>query len=135
MKTDDIKELIELLKESDLSKLSYKKGDFEVHLERSFSSSAPVQTPPPVASSPAAPSESGKFVTSPMVGTFYAASAPDQPPFVKVGDVIQKGQIVCIIEAMKVMNEVKANESGKIVEVLVQNGQAVEFSERLFKVE
>lgn len=79
-------------------------------------------------------SDSGVFVTSPMVGTFYTASAPDAPPLVKVGDTIHKDTVVCIIEAMKVMNEVKAGVSGTVTEVLVENGHPVEFGTKLFSI-
>jgi acetyl-CoA carboxylase biotin carboxyl carrier protein len=74
------------------------------------------------------------YVTSPMVGTFYGAPSPDDPTFVKVGDRIEKNSVVCIIEAMKVMNEIKANVSGVIAEVLVESGQPVEFGTKLFRI-
>lgn len=74
------------------------------------------------------------YVNSPMVGTFYAAPSPDAPPFVKVGDKIEKHTVVCVIEAMKVMNEVKAGVSGTITEVLIENGHPVEFGSKLFKI-
>ena len=77
----------------------------------------------------------GRFIKAPIVGTFYQSSAPDKPPFVKVGDTIAKGDVVCIIEAMKFMNEVNSEESGKIAEVLVNDGDFVEFGQPLFRVE
>lgn len=80
---------------------------------------------------PAAPS---KFITSPMVGTFYLASSPEMPPFTKVGEKVEKDSVICIIEAMKVMNEVKAGVSGVVVEVLVENGQPIEFGTKLFRI-
>lgn len=76
----------------------------------------------------------GVFITSPMVGTFYAAPSPEDPSFVKVGDQVDKGTVVCIIEAMKVMNEIKANVTGVIAEVLVESGHPVEFGTKLFRV-
>lgn len=76
----------------------------------------------------------GVFVTSPMVGTFYSTPSPEDPPFVKVGDKIEKSQVVCIIEAMKVMNEIKAGVSGTVLEILVENGQAVEFGTKIYKI-
>ncbi len=79
--------------------------------------------------------QTGVFVTSPMVGTFYASPSPDDPPFVKVGDVVSEGTIVCIIEAMKVMNEVKAGINGKIAEVLLRSGDPVEFGTRMFRID
>lgn len=77
----------------------------------------------------------GRFIKAPIVGTFYQSSAPDKPPFVKVGDTIAEGDVVCIIEAMKFMNEVNSEESGKITEVLVNDGDFVEFGQPLFRVE
>lgn len=76
----------------------------------------------------------GVFVTSPMVGTFYSAPSPEDPSFVKVGDKIDKSQVVCIIEAMKVMNEIKAGVSGTVLEILVENGQPVEFGTKIYKI-
>lgn len=78
--------------------------------------------------------EGTTFITSPMVGTFYSSSSPDAPAFVKVGDIVNKDAVVCIIEAMKVMNEIKASSSGSIVEVLVSNGDPVEFGTKLFRI-
>lgn len=80
-------------------------------------------------------SEDDKLVTAPIVGTYYQSQAPDKPPFVKVGDTVAKGDVVCIIEAMKFMNEVVSEVSGKIVEVLVEDGEFVEFGQPLFKVQ
>ena len=74
------------------------------------------------------------YITSPMVGTFYSAPSPEDPTFVKVGDKIEKNQVVCVIEAMKVMNEIKANVTGALVEVLVESGQPVEFGTKLFRI-
>ena len=74
------------------------------------------------------------YVTSPMVGTFYTSPSPEDPPFVKVGDKIDKNTVVCIIEAMKVMNEIKANVTGTVAEVLVETGQPVEFGSKLFRI-
>jgi acetyl-CoA carboxylase biotin carboxyl carrier protein len=82
----------------------------------------------------AADEDRATYVVSPMVGTFYTASSPDAPPFVKVGDAIGKDTIVCIIEAMKVFNEIPAECTGKIVACLVENGAAVEYGQKLFKV-
>jgi acetyl-CoA carboxylase biotin carboxyl carrier protein len=90
--------------------------------------SAPHQAPS------AAQEETGKFITAPMVGTFYAQPSPDKPAFVKVGDKVDAGTVVCIIEAMKVMNEVKAGVSGTVTEVLISAGQPVEFGTKLFKI-
>ncbi len=78
--------------------------------------------------------EASSYITSPMVGTFYSAGSPEDPPFLKVGDKVEKNSVVCIIEAMKVMNEVKAGLAGTVVEVLVENGSPVEFGTKLFRI-
>ncbi|WP_437820862.1 acetyl-CoA carboxylase biotin carboxyl carrier protein [Sorangium sp. So ce1078] len=94
---------------------------------------APAAAPAPAA--PAAASDEGtSYVTSPFVGTFYRSPSPDAPPFVEVGSAIRVGQALCIIEAMKLMNEIEADSPGTIVEILVDNGKPVEFGQRLFKV-
>ncbi|WP_437581351.1 acetyl-CoA carboxylase biotin carboxyl carrier protein [Sorangium sp. So ce887] len=94
---------------------------------------APAAALPPA--SPAAASDEGiSYVTSPFVGTFYRSPSPDAPPFVDVGSAIRVGQALCIIEAMKLMNEIEADSPGTIVEILVDNGKPVEFGQRLFKV-
>lgn len=87
-----------------------------------------------ISNEPIKESVPSSFVTSPMVGTFYIAPSPDDPPFIKVGDKIDKNTIVCIIEAMKVMNEIKANVTGIVAEMLVKTGQPVEFGSKLFRI-
>ena len=89
------------------------------------------------AAAPAAPvvEKKGQVLTSPFVGTFYRTPAPDQPPFVEVGQIIKKGQTLCIVEAMKLMNEIEAESAGKVAEILVENGQPVEFGQPLFRIE
>jgi len=87
---------------------------------------------PAAAEKPAAP---GVIVTSPFVGTFYRAPSPDAPPFVEVGQSVRKGQTLCIVEAMKLMNEIEAEVAGKVAEIFVENGQPVEFGEPLFRIE
>jgi acetyl-CoA carboxylase biotin carboxyl carrier protein len=96
-----------------------------------------VSAPAPAAPAPAAPAaqKPGHLVTSPFVGTFYRTPAPDQPAFVEVGTVVKKGQVLCIIEAMKLMNEIEADAAGKVAEILVENGQPVEFGQALFRIE
>jgi acetyl-CoA carboxylase biotin carboxyl carrier protein len=97
---------------------------------------APVSTPSPTAPEPALESTEGLHVMkSPIVGTFYAAPAPNAPPFVKVGDTVQVGQVLCIIEAMKLMNELEAEVAGEVVRVYVENGQPVEYGQSLFAIE
>ncbi len=97
---------------------------------------APAPAPVAAATGPArpAPEEGIHYVTSPIVGTFYRAPNPDAEPFIKVGDGVEKGKVICIVEAMKLMNEIECDVSGTIVEVFPQNGQPVEYGERLFAV-
>jgi acetyl-CoA carboxylase biotin carboxyl carrier protein len=97
-------------------------------------SPAPEATAPGAAAAPGSGNK-GNVVASPFVGTFYRTPAPDQPSFVEVGSVVKKGQVLCIIEAMKLMNEIEADEPGKITEILVENGQPVEFGQPLFRFE
>jgi acetyl-CoA carboxylase biotin carboxyl carrier protein len=98
-------------------------------------SAAPAAGAAVPAAAPAAKAESGNTLSSPMVGTFYRASSPDSKPFIEEGDSIKVGQVYCIIEAMKLMNEVKSEVAGKVTKILVQNGQAVEFNQPLIVVE
>jgi acetyl-CoA carboxylase biotin carboxyl carrier protein len=95
---------------------------------------APSAATPAAAAAPAAISEELHTIKSPIVGTFYGAPSPGAPPFVKVGDTIQVGQVVCIIEAMKLMNEIEADVSGELVRVLIENGQPVEYGQGLFAI-
>ncbi|MBS1148316.1 MAG: acetyl-CoA carboxylase biotin carboxyl carrier protein subunit [Myxococcaceae bacterium] len=102
------------------------------HLEKPRPS-APMR---PTAAAPEAPVEKkGHLITSPFVGTFYRTPAPDQPSFVDVGTVVKKGQVLCIVEAMKLMNEIESEVAGKVVEILAQNAQPVEFGQPLFRIE
>ena len=113
-------------------------GDKEIVIkkEQATVAQAPVAVASaPVAAAPAPKADNRKAITSPMVGTFYAASSPTASPYVEVGNVISEGQVVCIIEAMKLMNEIEADISGKIVEICVQNGDTVEFGQTLMYVE
>ena len=101
-------------------------------------SAAPVAEAAPVAAEPAAAAPAAKTgveVTAPIVGTFYEAPAPDASPFVKVGDTVEVGQVLCIIEAMKLMNEIEAETKGVIAEVLINNGEPVEYGQALFRIE
>jgi acetyl-CoA carboxylase biotin carboxyl carrier protein len=95
---------------------------------------APAPGPPAPAGAPA-PQKPGHFVTSPFVGTFYRSPAPDQPAFVEVGSIVNKGQVLCIVEAMKLMNEIESEVQGRVAEILVENGQPVEFGQALFRIE
>ena len=138
-----IRRLVELMQENDLSELDIQQGDMRIQLKRGGRPTAavvaPVVSPIPAVSSPVAPADPGEvkniqYVKSPMVGTFYSAPNPDASPFVKVGDAVSPEKTVCLIEAMKVYNEIQAECSGKVVAVLVKNGESVEFGKPLFKV-
>lgn len=146
MDLKEIKQLIAVLEESQLKKLVLKRGDVELHLEKEGEPSPVVyQTvkSPPSSIPESAPEKgvhkpaeavAGKYVSSPMVGTYYASPGPNLTSFVKVGDAVREHTVVCIIEAMKVMNEVKAGISGTIAEILVENGQPVEFGTKLLRI-
>ncbi len=137
-----IKSLVELMNENALSEVELEEEGMKVRL-RKFGAGPPVApvspqgTPAPAAApakpDPVAPPK-GPVIPSPMVGTFYRAAAPEAKPFVDVGAAVGKDTVVCIIEAMKVMNEIKAECQGTIEEILVQNGQAVEFGQPLFRL-
>jgi acetyl-CoA carboxylase biotin carboxyl carrier protein len=131
--------------ENDLVEVEIADGDSKIHLKRPGHSqpqfAAPMHYAPamPAAAAAAAPSAAPVAdnlvdIPSPIVGTFYAAPSPDSPPFAKAGDRVNPETVVCIIEAMKVMNEIKAEKSGVIEKVMVTNGQAVEFGQALFKI-
>ena len=145
-----VKQLVELMRVNDLTDLEIRQGECQITLRRGSHAAmmpgmppqipmqvTPVFSPPVIATStPAVPEESANItvIKSPMVGTFYAASSPDAPPFAKVGDTVTPEKTVCLIEAMKVYNEIQAECSGKIVAVLVKNGETVEFGKPLFRV-
>ena len=145
-----LKLLIRLMKENELSELDIRDKDQQVSLKRGgaqplpavhhVAAAQPVHAAPPpaagVAPSAAPADETAGLtkITSPMVGTFYAASSPDAEPFARVGSHIGHDSVICVIEAMKVFNEIKAETAGTIIKVLVSNGQAVEFGQPLFLV-
>ncbi|MCR4942733.1 MAG: acetyl-CoA carboxylase biotin carboxyl carrier protein [Campylobacter sp.] len=144
MKKEDIKELIELFEKKDINRIRIKEGEFELELEKYQEESAPVptSTPTPVTPQPLniqvvnEKSNSGiNTLNSPMVGTFYVAPSPGATPFVKIGQKVRKGDIIGIVEAMKIMNEIEAEYDCQIVESLVADGQPVEFGMPLFGVE
>jgi acetyl-CoA carboxylase biotin carboxyl carrier protein len=145
-----IRRLVELMKEHDLSEIDLREGATRIQLRRGsepIMAAAPVRPVAPVAAAPAppaAPTEAAvpkaedantATIKSPIVGTFYSAPNPDSPPFVKVGDHVGPDTTVCIVEAMKVFNQIPAEVSGKIMSMLVENGQPVEFGQPLFKVD
>ncbi len=145
-----VKKLIELLEESGIAEIEINEGEESVRISRySTHAPAPVQqfaapmvaapAPAPVVAA-AAPPESeaaiiGHTVNSPMVGTFYTASAPGVPDFVKVGDTVKEGDTVCIIEAMKILNQIESDKSGVVKAILVKNAQPVEFGQPLVVIE
>jgi acetyl-CoA carboxylase biotin carboxyl carrier protein len=143
-----LKKLIDLVEESGISELELTEDGEKVRISRNFTSSAPVQQYAPVqysapqfAAPAAAPAvaaaeapavEEGHAVKSPMVGTFYRSPSPDAKAFVEVGDTVAVGDTLCIIEAMKLLNEIEADKAGVIKKILVDNGQAIEYGEPLF---
>jgi len=137
MKEDNIRKYAELMKELSLTGMEITEDGTTVRLERMPVPEA-VRTvsvaAEPVAEAPKAQPQSGAAVTSPMVGIFYAAPAENAEPYVKVGDSVKKGDVLCIIEAMKLMNEITADSDGVISEVCVKNGQVVDFGTVLFRI-
>ncbi|HHQ4735475.1 acetyl-CoA carboxylase biotin carboxyl carrier protein [Aeromonas veronii] len=147
-----IKKLIELVEESGIAELEISEGEESVRISRNFSGqvttampqmmmqqAAPVAAPTaaaPVAAAPAADAApSGHLMRSPMVGSFYRSSSPDAKPFAEVGQQVNVGDTLCIVEAMKMMNQIESDKAGVIKAILVENGQAVEFDEPLFIIE
>ena len=137
-----IKKLIEMLQESDLNEIEVKEGEESVRINRKKGDiEIPQQTVAPrvqskeIVENVDEPEENLSFIQSPMVGTFYRSPAPGKPPFVEIGQRVKKGDTVCIIEAMKMMNQVKSEFDGKIVDIKVENGQPVEFNESLVSIE
>ncbi|WP_041963190.1 acetyl-CoA carboxylase biotin carboxyl carrier protein [Sulfurospirillum cavolei] len=158
MDKNEIRELMRIFDKSDITKLKIKEGDFSIELQKGFESNVsyasapapmmpmpatmPQVAPVAAASAPAMGGEasinaapSGLTIKSPMVGTFYKSPSPGAAPFAKIGDVIRKGQPIAIIEAMKIMNELEAEFDCKILDILVEDGQPVEFDMPIFLVE
>jgi len=142
-----IRRLVEMMKEHDLAEIDLRQGETRVQLRRGGSSVAvsppasaattasPTMAPPEKPAAKADDSEHFVEIKSPMVGTFYTSADPESPPFVKVGDHVGPETTVCIVEAMKVFNQIPAEVSGKIVSVLVENAEPIEFGQSLFKVD
>lgn len=141
-----IKTLIELINSSDIAEIEIKEGEESVRISRSSSVPAPVYNAPPTVSAPApaisaatateeVPAMTGEIIESPMVGTFYRASSPTSKPFVEIGQKVSTGDTLCIIEAMKMLNQIESDKSGTVTQVLVENGQPIEFGQPLFVVE
>ena len=137
MNEEDIRKYAVLMQELGLTGLEVTENDRVVRLERTPAAAAAPQ-PPEVVQVPAAPAapaaEPGVDVCSPMVGVFYAAPAENAEPFVKVGNRVKKGQTLCIVEAMKLMNEIMAEQDGEILEICLENGQVVDYGCRLFRM-
>ena len=141
-----IRRLVQLMQEYDLAEIDLRQGETRIQLRRGgVPPAAPARRAGSAAPAPAEPAKTAPastpgeehvvVVRSPMVGTFYAAPDPESPPFVKVGDPVGPETTVCIVEAMKVFNEIPAEVSGKIVAVLVENGEPIEFGQPMFKVD
>ena len=145
-----LKTLIDLVSESNISELEIAEADGKVRIVKSSAQGAPATAPAassaplvvaapveraPVEPAAAPPAPTGNIVKSPMVGTFYRSASPGSDPFIEVGSVVKVGDPVCIIEAMKIMNEIEADAAGTIREILCENGQAVEFGQPLFVIE
>jgi acetyl-CoA carboxylase biotin carboxyl carrier protein len=149
-----IRRLVELMKEHDLTQIDLRQGTTRVQIQRgnavevtqavatpvmmpaaSVAAGAPAKPAAPATAAPPAEDEKTALIRSPMVGTFYSAPDPDSPAYVKVGDHVGPETTVCIVEAMKVFNEIPAEVSGKVVAVLVENGEPVEFGQPMFKVD
>ncbi len=158
-----IKNLLNMIAESEVSEVSIEEGDFKIKVKKQAEAPAfPVPVPPVFApaaypapmevtlpkapaaaqpapetsaAAPASSSSNGTIIKSPIVGTFYKAPSPDSPSFVEPGKVVSKGDTLCIIEAMKIMNEIESEFSGKIIRVIAENGQPVEFDQPLFEIE
>ncbi|MBP5191020.1 MAG: acetyl-CoA carboxylase biotin carboxyl carrier protein [Opitutales bacterium] len=145
MNHSEIQKMVQLMEKSSLSELSVKEKDFEITLKKGGSSPTVLSVPsvaPSVAadqtsSTPLAKEEAKDIfvIKAPMIGSFYASSSPESEPYVQEGSVVRPDSVVCILEAMKVMNEIRAECSGKIIEVLVKNGAPVEYGQPLFTVQ
>lgn len=159
MKAKELQELLDFIAKSGLNKVNIETEEFKISVQREPSTkqvvsmsaapmaapapqpvAAPAASPAPAPSAPAAPAEAASSAShtalkSPMIGTFYRSSGPDAPVFVQVGDMVEKGQVICIIEAMKLFNEIEAEQSGRIVKVLVENATPVEYDQPLFLIE
>ena len=141
-----VKKLIEMLESSELEEIEIHEGEESVRLVKNKTETVVthqvqpnqldkvVESPEQQKSDPLIENSEGEVITSPMVGTFYAAASPGAKPFISIGDEIQEGDVVCIVEAMKMMNEIKSDYSGKVVSVLAENSEPVEFGQALFVI-
>ena len=144
-----VKKLIEMLENSNLEEIEIQEGEESVRLVKSNGKISNISSAQSIAvpqTSTVAPeeenqseevnleSEEGNFITSPMVGTFYASASPGAKPFINVGDIVAEGDVVCIVEAMKMMNEIKSEFSGKVISIKVENSEPVEYGQALFEI-
>jgi acetyl-CoA carboxylase biotin carboxyl carrier protein len=140
---EELRAYYELMRERDLSELEIREGDFYLKLSRPsvqvkgvpvsvVAATQVISSEPVTAAEPAPPKEKFESITSPLAGVFYRAAAPSSPPFVKEGDTVAYGDILCIVEAMKVMNEIRSNRPGKIKKILAENGKPVAAGQDLF---
>ncbi|MGH7487186.1 MAG: acetyl-CoA carboxylase biotin carboxyl carrier protein [Terriglobales bacterium] len=161
MNQKELKELIEFLIEKDIAEFELERGDVKVRIKRGGEAVASASAPdtrfftvhaaptaapeagiapvpgtvaPPVAEKAPAPEEGLHIVRSPIVGTFYESPSPGSPPFVKPGDIVEAGQILCIVEAMKLMNEIESDVAGEVVKMLVANNAPIEYGQELFAI-
>ncbi len=139
MKIDDVKALAEVMVQAELTVLSYQQGDLSIRLERAAACPPPAAVPaavPPLEDIAERQNDFNNMyeLKAPMVGVYYAAPAPDAEPFAKVGDHVEKGQVVCILEAMKLMNDITAPVSGRIVDICAQNGVVMEYGQTMMKI-
>ena len=150
MNIKEIKELLELMAEHNVGEIEIEKDNAKIKLRKLPNGQVVMQSAPQMMAAPmqqvqsaaqaAAPAlppaleEGVTIVRSPMVGTFYAAPAPDQPPYVSIGKGVKEGDVLCIVEAMKLMNEIKSELGGTVIEILVQNGQTVEYDQPILKI-
>ena len=135
---DDIERMLDLMDERDLEELEIERGGLRVRLRKRPRGGAPPSPAPVSAEAPAARQEGADerrvVVKSPIVGTFYRAPEPGAPPFVEVGSIVRKGQVLCVIEAMKLMNEIDAEHDGEVLEVFVEDRQPVQYGQKLFAI-
>ena len=149
MKAKELQELLDFIAKSGLNKVNIETDEFKISVQRDpntkqvvsvaapapLAALAPAATAPAPVAVPAAPAASQTALKAPMIGTFYRSNGPDSAAFVQVGDMVEKGQVICIIEAMKLFNEIEAEESGRIVKALVENATPVEYDQPLFLIE
>ncbi len=142
--TEDVRELLRLICQTDITELSLEKGDAKIHVKRTLASAQPVATvstaaaaagtSPAIPMPAAEPETTGHRITSPMVGTFYSSPSPKDPPYVQVGDEVFPGDVIGIVEAMKMMNEIECEIHGHVSAVLVENAQPVEYGQALMVI-